>query len=154
MRVKVSTFLYNFQQPKKEMDLAVYTILLHELKIPPQLVSNTHAKKILQEIYSDEEEEEETKKSRRNRKTSEQSSGRQSKDSGAKPAEPKNQTNKKTEQETKGKKWCLTIKKVKLLDILYSKSPASFGSSKRLQTTNDKSQNTFGNKTILQKISC
>ena len=63
MRVKVSTFLYNFQQPKKKIDLAVYTILLQELKIPQQLVSNTHAKKVLKEIYSDEEKEEETKQS-------------------------------------------------------------------------------------------
>ena len=52
--------------------------------------------------------------------------------SGSKPAEPKYQTNKKTEQETKGKKG-LTIKDVKLLDRLYSKGPASFRSSKRLQ---------------------
>ena len=59
-------------------------------------------------------------------------SGSQSKASGSKPAEPKNQTNKKTEQETKGKNG-LTIKDVKLLDRLYSKGPASFGSSKRLQ---------------------
>ena len=45
MRVKVSTFLYNLQQPTKKIDLAVYTNILHELKIPPHLVSNTHAKK-------------------------------------------------------------------------------------------------------------
>ena len=34
MRVKVSTFLYNLQQPTKKIDLAVYTNILHELKIP------------------------------------------------------------------------------------------------------------------------
>ena len=45
MRVKVSTFLYNLQQPTKKIDLAVYTNILHELKIPPHSVSNTHAKK-------------------------------------------------------------------------------------------------------------
>ena len=60
----------------------------------------------------------------------EQSSG--CKASGSKPAEPKNQTNKKTEQETKGKK-CEIFKDVKLLDRRYSKGPASFGISKRLQ---------------------
>ena len=107
MRVKVSTFLYNLQQPTKKIDLAVYTNILHELKIPPHLVSNTHAKKVLKEVYSDEKEEEtkqiqgESEKQQR----SEQSSGSQSKASGSKTAEPKNQTNKKTEQETKGKKW-------------------------------------------------
>ena len=130
MRVKVSTFLYNLQQPTKKIDLAVYTNILHELKIPPHLVSNT-----LKEVYSDEEKEEETEQIQgesEKQQRSEQSSGSQSKASGSKTAEPKNQTNKKTEQETKGKNG-LTIKDVKLLDRLYSKGPASFGSSKRLQ---------------------
>ena len=45
MRVKVSNFLDNWQQPTKKIDLAVYTNFLHELKIPPHLVSNTHDKK-------------------------------------------------------------------------------------------------------------
>ena len=91
MRVKVSTSLYNLQQPTKKIDLAVYTNLLHELKIPPHLVSNTHAKTILKE-----------------EKIKRQSSRRKEKNG-------------------------LTIKDVKLLDRLYSKGPASFGSSKRLQ---------------------
>ena len=106
MRVKVSTFLYNLQQLTKKIDLAVYTNILHELKIPPHLVSNTHAKKILKEVYSDEEKEEETEQSQgesEKQQRSEQSSSSQSKASGSKPAKPKKQTNKKTEQETKGK---------------------------------------------------
>ena len=108
MRVKVSTFLYNLQQPTKKIDLAVYTNILHELKIPPHLVSNTHAKKVLKEVYSDEEKEEETEQIQgesERQQRSEQSSGSQSKASRSKTAEPKNQTNKKTEQETKGKNW-------------------------------------------------
>ena len=107
MRVKVSTYLYNLQQPTKKIDLAVYTNILHELKIPPHIVSTTHAEKILKEVYSDEEKEEETEQSQgesEKQQRSEQSSSSQSKASGSKPAEPKNQTNKKTEQETKGKK--------------------------------------------------
>ena len=106
MRVKVSTFLYNLQQPTKKIDLAVYTNILHELKIPPHLVSDTHAKKVLKEVYSDEEKEEETEQIQgeaEKQQRSEQSCG--SKASRSKTAEPKNQTNKKTEQETKGKKW-------------------------------------------------
>ena len=50
MRVKVSTILYNLQQPTKKIGLAVYTNILHELKIPPHLVSNTHAKKVLRSL--------------------------------------------------------------------------------------------------------
>ena len=69
MRVKVSTFLYNLQQPTKKIDLALYTNILHALKIPPHLVSNTHAKKVLKEVYSDEEKEEETEQIQKIRKT-------------------------------------------------------------------------------------
>ena len=58
--LKCKLFLYNLQQPTKKIDLAVYTNLLHELKIPPHLVSNTHVKKVLKEVYSDEENKEET----------------------------------------------------------------------------------------------
>ena len=108
MRVKVSTFLYKLQQPTKKIDLAVYTNILHALKIHPHLVSDTHAKKVLKEVCSDEEKEEETEQIQgesEKQQRSEQSSGSQSKASGSKTAEPKNQTNKKTEQETKGKKW-------------------------------------------------
>ena len=103
----MSTFLYNLQQPTKKIDLAVYTNISHELRIPPHLVSNIHAKKVLKEVYSDEEKEEETEQIQgesEKQQRSEQSSGSQSKASGSKTAEPKNQTNKKTEQETKGKK--------------------------------------------------
>ena len=60
MRVKASTFLYNLQQPTKKIDLAVYTNLLHELKMPPHLLSNTHAKKVLKEVFSNDEKQEET----------------------------------------------------------------------------------------------
>ena len=98
MRVKVSTFLYNLQQPTKKIDLAVHTNILHELKIPPHLVSNTHAKKVLNEVYSDEEKEEETEQTQgesEKQQRSEQSSGSQSKASGSKTAEPKNQTKQK-----------------------------------------------------------
>ena len=108
MRVKVSTFLHNLQQPTKEFDLALYTNFLHELKMPPHLVSNTHAKKVLKGVYSDEEKEKETVQSQgesEKQQRSEQSSGSQSNASGSKPAEPKNQTHKKTEQESKGKEW-------------------------------------------------
>ena len=151
--------MHNLQQPTKKIDLAVYLKLLYELKIPSHLVSNTHAKKYLKKVYSQEEKEEETEpcQGKSEQQKSERSSGSQSKDSGSKPAEPKNQTNKKTEQETKEKN-CFIIKDVQLLDRLYSKGPASFGITKAItsfeQTTNDKGQNVFGNKTILHKILC
>ena len=96
------------QEPAKKIDLAVYTNFLHELKIPPHLVSNTHAKKVLKEVYSDEEKEEKTEQSQgesEKQQRCEQSSACQSKASVSKPAEPKNRINKKTEQETKGKNW-------------------------------------------------
>ena len=97
MRVKVSTFVYNLQLPTKKIDLAVYTKILHELKIPPHLVSSTHAKKVLKEVYSDEEKEGETEQSQggsEKQQRSKQSSASQSKASRSKPAEPKNQTKK------------------------------------------------------------
>ena len=65
MRIKVSTFLYNFQQPTKKVDLAVYPNLLYEFKIPQHLLSNTHAKKVLKELYIEEEKEEEIEQRQR-----------------------------------------------------------------------------------------
>ena len=44
MRVSVKFFV-QFATADKKIELAVYTNLLHELKIPPHLVFNTHAKK-------------------------------------------------------------------------------------------------------------
>ena len=101
-------FLYNLKQPTKKIGLAVYTNLLYELKIPPRLVSNTHAKKFLAEDCSDEKSGEETEQSQgepENQKRSEESSGSQTKASGSKIAEPEIQANQKTDQETKGNKW-------------------------------------------------
>ena len=76
---------------------------LYELKILPHLVSTT----MLKDVYNEEEIEEkiEPSQGKSEQQRSEQSSGSQSKASGSKPAEPKNHTNKKREQETNGKKW-------------------------------------------------
>ena len=163
MRVKVSTFLYSLQQPTKKIDLAVYTNLLHEIKIPRHLVSNTHAKKVLKKVYSDKEKQEETEQSQgesKRQQRSEQSSGSQSKASGSKPAEPKNQKIKQIKRQSRRRKEKngLTIKDVKLPDRLYSKGQASFGSSKRLQDLSKIPMTIIKmyleNKTILHKILC
>ena len=45
--VKVTNFLYNFQQPTKKIDVQKYSKIMSELNIAAQLVYNTHAKKIL-----------------------------------------------------------------------------------------------------------
>ena len=62
--------------------------------------------KFLKEVYSEEEKAEEIEPNlgKSKKKWSEHSNGSQSKASGSKRAETKNQTNKKTEQETNRKK--------------------------------------------------
>lgn len=47
--VKVHNFLYNLQQPTKKIDKLLYGRILSVLKLPPNLVRNTHVKQLLQE---------------------------------------------------------------------------------------------------------
>ena len=54
-RVKVINFLYNLQQPTKKIDVEKYSKILSEFDIAANLVYNTHAKKLLDEFYSEEE---------------------------------------------------------------------------------------------------
>ena len=60
--VKVTNFLYNLQQPTKKIDVKKYSKILSELDIAAHLVYNTHAKKVLDEFYSEEEVEQPTRK--------------------------------------------------------------------------------------------
>ena len=53
-RWQISCTIYNL--PKK-IDVRKYSKILSELDIAAQLVYNTHAKKVLDEFYSEEEEE-------------------------------------------------------------------------------------------------
>ena len=63
--VKVTNFLYNLQQPTKKIDVQKYSKILNELDIAAHLVYNTHAKKVLDEFYSEEEEEQPTRKQKK-----------------------------------------------------------------------------------------
>ena len=135
MRVKVSTFLYNLQQPTKKIDLAVYTNILHDLKIPPHLVSNTDAKKVLNEFTAMRRKKRKPNKFKENQKNNKEAN--RAMEVKVKPPDQKlqNQKIKQTKRQSRRRKEKngLTIKDVKLLDRLYSKGPASFGSSKRLK---------------------
>ena len=63
--MKVTNFLYNLQQPTKKIDVQKYSKILSELDIAAHLVYNTHAKKFLDEIYSEEKEEQPTRKQKK-----------------------------------------------------------------------------------------
>ena len=63
--VKVTNFLYNLQQPTKKIDVQKYSNILSELDIAAHLVYKTHAKKVLDEFYSEEEEEQPTRKQKK-----------------------------------------------------------------------------------------
>lgn len=48
--VNASTFLYNLQQPTKNIEIPLYTNIITQLNIPEHLVPNTNAKKIIQTV--------------------------------------------------------------------------------------------------------
>ena len=53
--VNVSSFLYNLQQPTKNIDHEAYSRILLLLRLEPDLVSNTYAKQILESYESEQE---------------------------------------------------------------------------------------------------
>ena len=100
--VKVTNFLYNLQQPTKKIDEQKYSKILSELDIAAHLVYNTHAKKVLDEFYSEEEEEQPTRKQKKQQQK--QPRGRfETKEKSAKPKV--DESKKKTDEDTSRKDW-------------------------------------------------
>ena len=100
--VKVTNFLYNLQQPTKKIDVQKYSKILSELDIAAHLVYNTHAKKVLDEFYSEEEEEQPTRK----QKKQQQKQPRGRSETKEKSAKPKvDESKKKTDEDTSRKDW-------------------------------------------------
>ena len=100
--VKVTNFLYNLQQPTKKIDVQKYSKILSELDIAAHLVYNTHAKKVLDEFYSEEEEEQPTRKQKKQQQK--QPRGRsETKEKSAKPIV--DESKKKTDEDTSRKDW-------------------------------------------------
>ena len=100
--VKVTNFLYNLQQPNKQIDVQKYSKILSELDIAAHLVYNTHAKKVLDEFYSEEEEEQPTRK----QKKQQQKQPRGRSETKEKSAKPKvDESKKKTDEDTSRKDW-------------------------------------------------
>ena len=153
--VKVTNFLYNLQQPTKKIDVQKYSKILSELDIAAHLVYNIHAKKVLDEFYSEEEEEQPTRKQKQQQQQK-QSRGRS--ETKEKVQNQKSTRAKRRQTKTRVEKTGLSIDDVKKLDNLYLKGPASFGNAKRLQNLRKLSmkkvkKNVSGNETILHQIS-
>ena len=74
--VDVTSFLYNLQKPTKKIDLSKYSKILSELDISADLVYKTHAKKVVDQFYS--EDEKETASRQPKRKTKNEQEGRRS----------------------------------------------------------------------------
>ena len=127
--VKVTNFLYNLQQPTKKIDVQKYSKILSELDIAAHLVYNTHAKKVLDEFYSEEEEEQPTRK----QKKQQQKQPRGRSETKEKVQSQKSLRAKRRQTKTRVENTGLSIDDVKKLDNLYLKGPASFGNAKRLQ---------------------
>ena len=99
--VEVTNFFYNLQ-PTKKIDVQKYSKILSELDIAAHLVYNTHAKKVLDEFYSDEEEEQPTRK----QKKQQQKQPRGRSETKEKSAKPKiDESKKKTDEDTSRKDW-------------------------------------------------
>ena len=99
--VKVTNFLNNLQ-PTKKIDVQKYSKILSELDIAAHLVYNTHAKKVLDEFYSEEEEEQPTRK----QKKQQQKQPRGRSETKEKSAKPKvDESKKKTDEDTSRKDW-------------------------------------------------
>ena len=119
--VQVSSFLYNLQQPTKKSDQEPYSRILLVLRLEPDLVSNTYAKQIL-ESYESEQEFSSTQQSpQTGRGTSKRTTAEK---------EKKKRQSKKRPIRKNG---LASSSERKNLEQLYSRGPASFGSSKRLQ---------------------
>ena len=97
----MTNFFYNLKQPNKKIDVQKYSKILSELDIAAHLVYKSHAKKVLDEFYSEEDE---------------QPRGRSgTKDKNAKPKF--DESEKKTDEDTT-KKTGLSIDDVKKFDNL------------------------------------
>ena len=95
------------------------------------MVYNTHAKKVLDEFYSEAEEEQPTRKQKKQRQQQKQPRGRS--ETKEKTQNQKSMRAKIRQTKTQVQKTGLSIDDVKKLDNLYLKGPASFGNEKRLQ---------------------
>ena len=100
--VKVTNCLNNLQQPTKKIEVQKYSKILSELDIAAHLVYNSHAKKILDEFYSEEEEEQPTRK----QKKQQQKKSRGRSETKEKSSKPKvDESKKKTDEDTSRKDW-------------------------------------------------
>ena len=111
--VKVTNFLYNLQQPTKKIDVQKYSKILSELDIAAHLIYNTHAKKILDDFYCEEEEEQPTRKQKIQQQQQKQPRGRS--ETKEKSAKPKVEESKKRQTKTRVEKTGLSIDDVKKL---------------------------------------
>ena len=101
--VDVTSFLYNLQQPTKKIDLSKYTKILSELDISADLVYNTHAKKVVDQFYS--EDEKETASKQLKQETKKEQEGRRSEPT-KKHAKPRvDESKEKTAEEARRKDW-------------------------------------------------
>ena len=103
--VKVTNFLYNLQQPTKKIDMQKYSRILSELDIAAHLVYNTHAKKVLDEFYSEAEEEQPTRKQKQQQQQKQPRGGSETKEKNAKPKF--DESKKYTDENTSRKDWAL-----------------------------------------------
>ena len=121
--VNVSSFLYNLKQPTKKIDQEAYSRILLVLRLEPDLVSNTYAKQILGSYESEQEFFPTQQSPQTGRCTSKRTTAEKEK--------------KKTKRQSKKrpirKSGLVSSSERKTLEQLYSRGPASFGSSKRLQ---------------------
>ena len=101
--VKVTIFLYNLQQPTKKIDVQNYSKILSELDIAAHLVYNTHAKRVLDEFYSEEEEEQPTRKQKQQQQQKQPRRRSETKEKNAKPKV--DERKKKTDEDTSRKEW-------------------------------------------------
>ena len=103
--VKMTNFLYNLQQPTKKIDVQKYSRILSKLDIAAHLVYNTHAKKVLDEFYSEAEEEQPTRKQNQQQQHKQPRGGSETKEKNAKPKV--DESKKKTDENTSRKDWAL-----------------------------------------------
>ena len=103
--MKLTNFLYNLQQPTKKIDVQKYSRILSALDIAAHLVYNTHAKKVLDEFYSEAEEEQPTRKQKQQQQQKQPRGGSETKEKNAKPKF--DESKKKTHENTSRKDWAL-----------------------------------------------
>ena len=108
-----------------------YSRILSKLDIAAHLVSNTHAKKVLDEFYSEAEEEQPTRKQKKQQQQQKQPRG--GSETKEKTQNQKSMRAKRRQTKTRVEKTGLSIDDVKKFDNLFLKGPASFGNAKRLQ---------------------